>query len=586
MQFKTLSEAFEELEKVSSQTEMIKILADILKRADEDEIDKICYYTLGEITASYKKITLGMAEKIVQSSISLAADIELDRIIDATNSIGDLGEVAFETIENGDNRFKEYFDAAKLTIKDVDSGLWKIATVSGSGSAEVKKKTLAAMLSIASPIERKYLVRLVTRTMELGVGEATVLNGLAFAYSGSKKDKHKLEEALNVCSDIGLIAQTLDKRGLKGIEKIKITLHIPVKAMLAQRVSEFNDIKQKIDSTLIAAEEKYDGERIQAHKDGEDITLFSRRLTDVTTQYPEIVENVLNYIHTDKAVLDGEAVAYNFPDDTFYPFQKLMQRRRKYDVHEYMKTIPVRYMLFDVLYRDEQSLMKKSYPERRRNLEEIVENNKLIRVAGRRVTDNLDEIDEFFQECLDKNLEGVVCKSCSENSYYQPGARKYSWIKWKKEYNSELRDTLDLVVIGAYPGRGRRRNTYGSLLCAAYNPGKDAFETVCKLGTGFSDEELLNLPMKFKQFLKVSKPARAEVLKIIEPNYYFTPIIVLEVLGAELTESPIHTCARNEIGRGLSLRFPRFVRWRPEKTAEEATTTPEIIDMYQGQIKK
>ena len=486
MLFKELSEAFEELEKVSSQTEMIKILADIFKQANADEIDKICYYTLGETAASYKKVTLGMAEKIVQQSISLAADMDINIIKDETNKIGDLGEVAFTTIKDNDNRFKTFFNTKNgLTIQDVDNGLKKITMSSGSGSAEVKQKILAAMLTIASPFERKYLVRLVTRTMEFGVGEATELNALASAFLGSKKEKPKLEAAYNLCSDIGLIAQVLDKKGLKGITKIKITLHIPMKPMLAQRVSKFNEIKQKINSTIIAAEEKYDGERIEAHKDGQTVTLFSRRLTDVTTQYPDIVENVKKYVKTDKAILDGEAVAYNDKKDVFYPFQKLMQRRRKYNVKEYMKEIPVKYMLFDVIYRDGQSLMKKSYPERRKNLEEIIDNNNLIKVANRRLTDNLDEIDEFFQECLDNNLEGVVCKSCSPTSYYQAGARKYYWIKWKKDYASELRDTLDLVVIGAYPGRGRRRNTYGSLLCTAYNPEKDAFQTVCKLGTGF-----------------------------------------------------------------------------------------------------
>ena len=584
MLFKDLSEAFEELEKVSSQTEMIKILADIFKQADEDEIDKICYYTLGETAASYKKVTLGMAEKIVQQSISLASNLDIDVIKDETNNLGDLGEVAFTIIENNDNRFKTFFDIENgLTIQDIDNGLNKITMSSGSGSAEVKQKILAAMLSIASPIERKYLVRLVTRTMEFGVGEATVLNALASAFLGSKKEKPKLEAAYNLCSDIGLIAQVLDKKGLKGITKIKITLHIPMKPMLAQRVSKFNEIKQKINSTIIAAEEKYDGERIEAHKDGQTVTLFSRRLTDVTTQYPDIVENVKKYVKTDKAILDGEAVAYNDKKDVFYPFQKLMQRRRKYNVKEYMKEIPVKYMLFDVIYRDGQSLMKKSYPERRKNLEEIIDNNNLIKVANRRLTDNLDEIDEFFQECLDNNLEGVVCKSCSPTSYYQAGARKYYWIKWKKDYASELRDTLDLVVIGAYPGRGRRRNTYGSLLCTAYNPEKDAFQTVCKLGTGFSDQELENLPQKFKTLKKINKPARAEVLKIIEPTYYFTPKIVVEVLGAELTKSPIHTCAQDETKKGISLRFPRFIRWRPEKNAEDATTTTEILDMFKEQ---
>jgi DNA ligase-1 len=187
-------------------------------------------------------------------------------------------------------------------------------------------------------------------------------------------------------------------------------------------------------------------------------------------------------------------MAYDFENDIFGSFQELMQRRRKYKVAEYQKAIPVRYMLFDILYGDGKSYLHKSYPERHEKLETTVEKSKYITLAGRKVSSNLDDIDEFFEKCLNKNLEGIVCKSCAEDSFYRAGGRDWTWIKWKKEYMSKLSDTLDLVILGAYSGRGRRSGTYGAILCAAYNSDDDTFQTVCKLGTGFSDAELKKMP--------------------------------------------------------------------------------------------
>ena len=311
--------------------------------------------------------------------------------------------------------------------------------------------------------------------------------------------------------------------------------------------------------------------------------MFSRRLTDITNQFPDLIENIEKYVKVERTILDGEVMAYDFENDLFGSFQILMQRRRKYEIKEYRKKIPVRYMLFDVLYVNDESFMHKSYPERREKLETIVEGSKYIALANRRVSSDLDDIDDFFQECISKNLEGIVCKSCAEDSYYKAGGREWTWIKWKKEYLSELSDTLDLVIIGAFAGRGRRSGTYGALLCAAYNSDEDVFQTVCKLGTGFSDEQLANLPKKLEDAKVDKSPARVTVTKDMNPDFWFTPKYVVEVLGSEITKSPVHTCNWNEIEKqGLALRFPRFIRWREEKSPEQATSSKEILQMYKG----
>ena len=278
--------------------------------------------------------------------------------------------------------------------------------------------------------------------------------------------------------------------------------------------------------------------------------------------------------------MDGEAVAYDFDEKEYRPFQKIMNRRRKYDVEEYTKKIPVKYMVFDLVYINGNSYLRKNYPERTKKLREVLGHHDYIDTAGRIISDNIDEIDEYFQDCINRGLEGVICKSTGQNSIYNAGAREWSWIKWKPSYASELSDTLDLVVVGSYAGKGKRAGTYGSLLCACYNHEKDVFETICKLGTGFTDKQLEELPDRLSDAMVDRKPARLHTTKEVEPEHWFTPKYVLEVKGSELTESPVHSCNwDSDTERGLGLRFPRFMRWRPDKSADQATTTSEIITM-------
>lgn len=578
-----VAKSLAKLEETSSRVEMISILEDLFQQASEEEIDKICYYILGEIDASYKEIVLGMGENNTQAAIALAAGIPEKEVEAEMQNLGDLGDVAEKLIDITENKFKNIFEIKeRLTVSEVEKGLKQIATASGSGSEEIKKKTLAAMLCVGDELERKYLTRLVTGTMRLGVGDMTVLDGLAQAFLGSKEKRPPLEHAYNVSSDIGHVGKILVRSGLDGVKNIRVAINRPIKPMLAQRISEFETIREKIESERISAEEKYDGERIQAHKDGEKIQLFSRRLSNITSQFPDVVENVQKFINTEKAVLDGEVIAYDFEEEKYEPIQKLMKRRRKYDVEEYAEKIPVKYMIFDILYLNGSSLLHEDYLTRREQLKDIVENHKYLAVTNNIITKQMDEIDDYFQQCINRGLEGIICKSCAHDSFYQPGARGWLWIKWKKDYVTELSDTLDLVVVGTYAGKGKRAGTYGALLCAAYNHDKDLFQTVCKLGTGFTDEQLENIPKKLEKYQTDKKPARVEISDDLKPDYWFEPGQVLEIYGMEITKSPVHTCCKDSHEKGLALRFPRFKRWRPEKKADQATTTQEIEQMYKS----
>lgn len=585
MKFSRLVDFFENLQETSSRNDIIGILKQLFKKTTEENIDIVCYFLLGNIAAGYKDVNLGMGDEMVKSAIGFAANLDEDAVEQKMRELGDLGDVAFKVIGKKERRFEDFLETENQpTITDVHEGLMKIAKAKGANSVEFKEKILASLLSNTTPKERRFIVRMVVGEMRLGIGDMTVLDGLASTFLESKDDRDVLEQAYNVSSDIGYVAKILIKSGLSGVKRVRIALNRPLRPMLAQRVSEMSSIMEKIVSDVVAAEEKFDGERIQAHKEKDSVKLFSRRLTDVTAQFPEVVEAVKEQVSVDKAILDGEVVAYDFERDEFYPFQKLMQRRRKYNVDDYAEKIPVKYMVFDILYLDGNSYLRKSYPKRRKQIKKIVKSAKFIGITNRITSDKLDDIDDFFQNCLKRGLEGIVCKSCAANSFYRAGARDWTWIKWKQSYASELSDTFDLTVIGAYSGKGKRAGNFGALLCAAYDHEKDIFQTACKLGSGFSDDQLDGLPEKFRSVELDKKPVRVEVTKSLVPDYWFTSKFVLEVLASEITESPVHTCNWNEKEKkGLALRFPRFVRWRPEKSPEQSTSVEEIVAMFQKQ---
>jgi DNA ligase-1 len=587
LRFSYLVECFEKLEKTSSIHAMIQTLASLFKEATASNIDIVCYFTLGEVAAAYKNVQLGVGTEISKSAISLAFGVEKTEVENSLRKFGDLGTVASKLDKAAKRKIRGVSFKGKLSVNNLHKELIKIARAKGTGSQEIKEKTLSAILTEVSPSERKYIIRLVLGEMRLGVADMTLLDALAVAFLGSKEKRAPLEDAYNMCSDIGYVAKILAKSGLKGVKRTRISLGRPIQPMLAQRVSELSELMERMKSEEVAAEEKYDGERIQAHKNGNEVKLFSRRLTDVTSQFPVIADEVNKRVSAEKAILDGEVIAFNFKERAYEPFQKLMQRRRKYNVKEVAEKMPVKYMLFDVLYVDGKSYIKKSYPQRRRKLEKIAKNSKRIAIADRIVSAELEEIDDFFQDCLERGLEGVVCKSNAPDSYYQAGARGWLWTKWKTSYAIELSDTLDLVVVGAYAGKGKRAGTYGALLCAAYNSERDIFQTVCKLGSGFSDKQLFSLPEKLEDARVNKRPARVTVNKEMFPDYWFASKYVVEVLGSEITESPAHTCdwdAKEK--RGLSLRFPRFKRWRSEKSPEQATKVSEVVEMFRRAPKR
>lgn len=566
--FKTLAEVFEKLEATTLGTEMRRILSEFFKNCPENDIDKACYLMLGQIGPQYAAINIGMAEKMILKAIASAAQKSIEYITNLFKKSGDVGLTA-EAIA--------FAKEPKLLVEDVFNTLHKIAGETGEGSVERKIKHFSDLLSKATKKEARYIARIALSTLRLGAGDMTLLDSLSIAFTGTKANKPILEHAYNIRPDIGFIAKTIAERGLEGIKKVDIALGTPIQMMLAQRVKSTNEILEHMPGVDIAVEEKYDGERVQAHKKGNEIVLYSRRLENITYQFPDVIEEILKAIKAKDCIIEGEIVPIDEKGDLL-PFQILMQRRRKYEIEKYVKAIPVCLYLFDLLYLDGKSYIRKNLKERRAALEKILpKETKHLQLAKGTICRDVDCIEEFFNRAVERGCEGILAKS--SEGVYQAGTRGWLWIKWKREYTKEMRDTFDLVVVGAFLGRGRRAGTYGALLCAAYNPKLDRFETFCKLGSGFTDAQLAELPKIFKKYVIPHKSPRVEVTKEMQPDVWFDPAIVVEVIGAEITRSPVHTAAMEE-GQGLALRFPRFIRYRPEKKPEQATTLEEIIQIF------
>ncbi len=587
MEYSIMAKTYQRIEGTSKRLEMTDYLVELFKSTPSEVIDKVIYLTQGKLYPDYVGIELGLAEKLAIKAISKATGIGENTLKDMLKKHGDLGTVAQEAI--GKKRQMTLFsfeEQNSLSVEKVYENFEKIARAEGAGSQDRKVQLLAELLNLATPLEARYIVRTVEGKLRLGIADMTILDALSIAFGGSKELRTFVERAYNVHPDMGFIAKRLAEEGMDGVKSIKIELGIPIRAMLAERLPSLEEILDKMGGRA-AFEYKYDGMRIQGHV-GENVWLYSRRLENLTSQFPDVVEALKDAFQGREAIFDGEAVPVDVNTGELLPFQVVSHRRgRKYGIEKAMEDYPVVLFLFDILYLDGEDLTVRPYPERRSILEKVIKPTEHVKFAHRIVSDNIEEIREFFNHAIEDGCEGLVAKNIGEESIYRAGAREFLWIKYKKDYKVEMGDTVDLVVVGAFAGKGRRKGTYGALLMAAYNPEKDRFETVCKLGSGFTDEQLAYLPKKFEELRIERKHPR--VWSEMDADFWFVPKVVLEVIGAEITLSPTHTCARDVIekGTGLAIRFPRFTgRWRDDKSPEEATTTKELVEMYENQIKK
>jgi len=590
LEYSVLTDFYEKIEKTSSRLAMTDHLVSLLKKTPTEVIDKVIYLTQGKLRPDYEGVELGIAEKLAVRAIAQSLGMSVKEVEGELRRSGDIGLAAEKLMATRrTTSIVEFFGGEltkrPLTVARVYDTLIRMARTTGEGAQETKISLLVSLLKDASPSEAKYLLRTVTGRLRLGIADMTILDALAIAFGGSKAYREVVERAYNVHPDMGFIAKVLASKGLEGIKEIRVQVGIPLLPMLAERLSSPEEILEKLGGKCVA-EYKYDGERVQIHKSGGSVYLFSRRLENITHHYPDVVEMAVRFVKAEKAIVEGEIVAVDPNTGDMLPFQELMHRRRKYGVKEAMEMYPVHVYLFDLLYVDGKELIDRPYSERREMLGKIIEEVESFRLATAKTIDTPKDLLLFFDQAVSEGCEGIMCKSLQSNSIYKMGAREWLWIKFKRDYRYEMTDTVDLVVVGAFYGRGRRAGTYGALLMAAYDPSDDVFKTVCKVGSGFTDEDLEKLPEMFKPYVTPHKHPR--VVSRMKADVWFVPAVVLEVVGAEITLSPLHTCALDKIeeGAGLAIRFPRFTgRYRFDKKPEQATTEDELIEMYKEQRK-
>lgn len=588
MQYRNVCQYYNRLESTTKRLEMIDILGELFtnlaKTTDVNMIEKIVYLTQGKLYPDWTgKPEIGIAEKMAVNAIALALGITSTQITEVVNTTGDIGIACEQLLK--EKRQTSLFEAP-LSIQQVYNSLEKIAFAQGAGSADLKIRTLAGLINAATPLEARYLLRTVTGALRLGIAEMTVLDALAVAFAGGKEHRDKIERAYNLTSDLGYVAGVMTFEGLTGIEKVKVTLGKPIRMMAAQKLSTPEEIIEKLEGKL-AAEWKLDGERMQIHKADNKIMIFSRRLEQITQMYPDIIQLAKKHLKVKECIVEGEAVAVDpKKPEKLLPFQVLMRRRRKYGIEEIAEAIPVAIYLFDCLFVNGDDLTKLPYSERRASLDTIVDPTDRIQLVQAKEIHTAAAMREMFQQALDYGSEGLIVKSTKTDSIYRAGARSWLWVKLKESYQAQAIGPVDLVVVGAFWGRGRRAKTYGALLAAVRDEESGEFKTVCKVGTGFSDEELEKLPERFKPHRVPKKDPLVD--SKMKADVWFRPTLVFQVVGDEITRSPVHTCAFGQITKneGLAVRFPRFDgTWREDKSPEEATSVADIVEAYQAQTK-
>jgi DNA ligase-1 len=576
VRYQIVAEAYRDLEGASARLALIDRLAALVRQTPPELLPTVALLCQGQIAPDFAGVELGLAERLAARAVAQAAGVPVEQILAGARETGDLGLTAERLLGELDPD-----RPATLEVATVFEGLHQVAQAEGSGSQGRKLAGLVGLLERATPLEARYLVRTVTGNLRLGIGTATILDALAEVHAGGRKARPLLERAYNICSDLSLVAATLVGGGLAAVEQMQVRAGNPVRPMLAQRLSEPGEILAKLGGSC-AAEYKYDGIRVQAHRtsDGQ-LELYTRRLDRVSTQFPEMVELLGKSLGPREAILEGEVVAFDPASGELRPFQDVMFRRRKYGISEAVRDFPVSMFCFELLFADGADLTRLPYLERRARLAQAITPSPQVRLATAAQVSDEAALERVFEQAVAEGCEGLICKSLDPTAGYQAGARGWQWIKLKRDYRSELSDTLDLVVVGGRAGGGRRAGMYGAMLLAVYDPGADRFQTICKCGTGFSDAELAALPARLAPLARAQRPARVD--SRWAADVWFEPTLVVEVLAAELTISPHHTAGWGLLKEdaGLALRFPRFTgRWRDDKTPTDATTVEEVVQMF------
>ncbi|RLI92734.1 MAG: DNA ligase [Candidatus Altiarchaeales archaeon] len=552
MDFSTLVEIYEKLEKTTSRLEMTSIVSEFLSTVPDDKLPVILLFLMGRVFPIWSDKELGVGSKLVIKAISNVSGIPEFRIEDKIRETGDTGLAAESLLVK---KVQTTLFQEKLTVEKVHHNLEKLASVEGKGAQDKKISYITELLSFAEPVEAKYIIRLILEELRLGVGEGIVRDAIARAFN---VDAKLVERAYSLISDIGEVAKIAKNEGNEGLKKAKIIPGRPIEVMLAQKVENVSEALKKLG--IAAFEIKYDGARLQIHKYNNVVELFTRRLENVTRQFPEVVKYAEKNIKANSAIVEGEMVAIISKENRHpRPFQDLSKRiKRKYNIEEMIEKIPVEVNLFDIVYYNGKQLIDEKFNERRKILRKIINETNLFRLSDQLVTDDAKKAEEFYERALDLGHEGVMAKNL--DAPYQPGSRVGYMYKIKP-----IMETLDLVIVGATWGEGRRAHWLGSYLLAVRDPDTGDFLTIGRMATGFTDDQL-------KEMTSILKPLITEQ---IGKEVKLKPKIVVEVGYEEIQRSPTYES-------GYALRFPRLIRIRDDKQVKDADTLQRIEEILRG----
>ncbi len=565
MKFKAFSQYLQRLEKTPSRNEITQILAELFKESSQKEIDKIVYLASGQLAPSYVGIDFNIAEKLMMRIIAKAYGVDLEKVKAEFKQKGDLGIVG-EGLAKAKGKDPE--------VLEVYETLLGMAREAGGGSQERKIDQMAALLSSLDPLSVRYVARIPVGNLRLGFSDMTILDALSVMLTGDKSGRHEIEAAFNVTVDVGKIAALLKEKGLEAVKDVKPVPGVPIRPSLAERLPSAEKMLEKVGKTL-AVEPKYDGFRAQVHiwKEGEKkVSIYSRNLENTTSMFPDLATAAAE-INVDSAIFDAEAIAYNAKTQKFLPFQETAQRKRKYGIEDVIKRLPLKLFIFDILYKNGESLMEKPFSQRRKVLLQTVSNSGPIQVIRQEIVSDPDKIRDLIKEYLSEGLEGALIKKI--DAPYKAGARGYHWVKYKKTTEDGVADTIDCLVIGVNKGKGKRAGFgVGAFLVGVRDGAK--FKTTSKIGTGLTDEQWRELDRRAKNLEVAQMPKEYEVDKNLTPDVWCKPSLVVEILADEITKSPIHTA-------GLALRFPRLIRFRDEKSPGDSTSLTELTKLYKMQ---
>ena len=579
MKFIEVASVFDLIEKESSRIEMTKLLADLFEKASPNQASIISYMTLGDLNPTYIGTQFNFASKSMIKVLAKFLDKSESTIKASALRLGDLGLL-----------IQEYYvkdPSDTLSLNEVERSLQEFLAISGDHSVEKKEQTLLELFNKLDSLSIKYVIRIILGKLRLGFSDMTLLDAFSWMYTGDKSIRKDLEVAYNICVDIGMIIRVLKQDGLERLKEGAIMPGIPIRPASADRLPTAKAIVTKLGECV--AQPKLDGFRLQVHIDNtkskSEVHFYSRNLQNMSYMFPDLKKAVLD-LKVETLIAEGEAIAFDVQTGTFLPFQETVKRKRKHDIESVAQDFPLKFYLFDILYLNGKSLLNKSHEKRRKALLTIASTKKedtVFAIEEEKIK-TAQELENYFEENISQGLEGLVVKKI--DAVYQAGKRNTNWVKLKRQETGHLDDTLDCVILGYYAGKGKRAGFgIGALLVGLYNKSKDSFQTVAKIGTGLTDGGWKDIKVKCDRFKVLNRPKNVECVKTLYPDVWVSPEIICLIRADEITLSPSHTAGKTEKEDGLALRFPRFMGYRPDKSASESTTIKELKDLYSIQFE-